>query len=86
MAEKSRSITLWIVTEYFHDLVKVCDNVCHSVYRSPPQWKRKKKIIFDKLEEGMTKKEMQAEMEKLKICCYVAKFCKKSPSFSIEQK
>ena len=48
--------------------------------------KKKQKIIFDKFGEGMTKKEMQAEMEKLKICSYIAKFCKKSPSFSIEQK
>ena len=27
MAEKSYNITLWIATEYFHDLEKVCDNV-----------------------------------------------------------
>ena len=86
MAEKSRSITLWIVTEYFHDLERVCDNVATVSTVASPMKKKKKKIIFDKLKEGITEKEMQAEMEKLKICSYGAKFCKKSPSFSIEQK
>ena len=36
MAEKSCSITLWIVTEYFHDLVRVCDNAAtESIGRLP---------------------------------------------------
>ena len=75
MAEKSRSITLWIATEYFHDLERLCDNVATvSIGRLPN--KQEKKVIFDKFGEWMKKAEMQAEMEKLKIPSYVATFCK----------
>ena len=74
MAEKSRRITLWIATEYLHDLERVCDNVAAgSISRLPNE--KEKKILFDKFEIEKT------EMEKLKIPSYVATFCR-----HIEQK
>ena len=80
MAEKSCNITLWIVTKYFHDLERVCDNVATVSISHLPN-KKEKNIIFDKFGEEMTKEEIQTEMEKLKMPSFVATFCR-----HIEQK
>ena len=68
---KSSNITLWIATEYFHELERVCDNVAHCQSVASPM-KKKKTILFDKFEIE------EAEMKKLKIPSYVATFEQKA--------
>ena len=45
MAEKSCNITLWITTEYFHDLERVCDNVAAVSISHLPNKKEKRSSL-----------------------------------------